>query len=307
MLINDVFKDALKRKYALGAFNFYNLESMKAILNVANKLGTSVIIAVSEASIKYFNPTFLKNAIVSAKNFYKIPFFVHLDHGKSLDTCKLAIKCGFDSVMIDGSSLPFEENVKLTKSVAIYAHKKGVFVEGELGVLKGIEDDVSNAIEQYTDPKSAKEFVERTNVDSLAIAIGTSHGINKFVSEPKLKIDILKKIEKQIKNTPLVLHGASSVPQEYVNKINKLGGKLKDAKGVLESDLTLVATKHNICKINVDSDLRLATTMAIKEYFNNNPNEIDPRKYLAQASEEVEKLVEHKIKDVFKTKPYLKK
>ncbi len=302
MNLVDVYSDAIKRKYAIGAFNFYNLESMKSILNVAQKLNTPVIIAVSESALKYFGAEFLKGAIKSAKKEYSVPFFVHLDHGKSLESCKLAINLGFDSVMIDASSLPFEENVSITKQVVNFAHKKGVQVEAELGTLAGIEDDVNCKKIIYTSPKEAKEFVKLTNVDSLAIAIGTSHGINKFNKKAEIKIDILSQIEKSIKNFPLVLHGASSIGETTVKKINSLGGKLKKAKGVPEEILNEISTKHNICKINVDSDLRMETTLGIKQYLKNNPSEIDPRKYLQNASNLVEALVEHKIKNVFKTK-----
>ena len=302
MKLTEVYKDALKRKYALGAFNFYNIESMKAILGAAQKLNTPVIIAVSESALKYFGFEYLKNAIKSARKVYTVPFFVHLDHGKDLEICKTAIKCGFDSVMIDGSSLPFDENVKLTKSVVDFAHKKGIQVEGELGRLKGIEDEVSSDVALFTDPNEAKDFVLKTGVDSLAIAIGTSHGVNKFTKEAKIRVDILSRIEKKLKGVPLVLHGASSIPEKYIEKINEYGGDLKNAKGVPEEILNEVSTKHNICKINVDSDLRMATTMKIREFFKENPSEVDPRKYLTKAIEEMQNLVEHKIKDVFKTK-----
>ncbi|MBO7526807.1 MAG: class II fructose-bisphosphate aldolase family protein [Clostridia bacterium] len=302
MKLTDVYKDAIKRKYALGAFNFYNLESMKAILNAAEELKTPVILAVSESALKYFGFEFLKNAIKSARKTYTVPFFVHLDHGKDLDICKTAIKCGFDSVMIDASSLPFDENIKLTKSVVDFAHKKGIPVEAELGKLKGVEDDVNSTEALFTDPDEAVDFVKKTGIDSLAIAIGTSHGVNKFLGEAKIRIDILSKIEKKLKDFPLVLHGASSIPFEHIKKINSLGGNIKNAKGVPEDVLLEVSTKHNICKINVDSDLRIATTMAVREYLNNNTSEVDPRKYLKEAIKEMQNLVEHKIKDVFKTK-----
>ena len=305
MKLQDVYKDALKRKYALGAFNFYNLESMKAILNAAQELNTPVIIAVSESALKYFGFNFLKNAIKSARQEYSVPFFVHLDHGKSLDVCKTAIKCGFDSVMIDASSLPFEENIKLTKSVVCFAHKKGIQVEAELGKLKGIEDDVSSNEALFTDPDEAKIFADKTGVDSLAIAIGTSHGVNKFLGEAKIRVDILSKIEKKLKNLPLVLHGASSIPEKYIKGINELGGNIKNAKGVPEDILNEVSTKHNICKINVDSDLRIATTMAIRQYLKDNPSEVDPRKYLTSSMEEIKELVKFKIQNVFKTKKLL--
>ena len=302
MKLTESYQDAIKRKYAIGAFNFYNLESMKAILNAAQKLNTPVIIAVSESALKYFGAKYLKSVISAARTVYTIPFFVHLDHGKDLQICKTAIKCGFDSVMIDASCMPFDENVKITKSVVEYAHKKGIPVEAELGKLKGIEDDVSSNETLFTDPNEAKLFVDKTGVDSLAVAIGTSHGVNKFIGEAKIRTDILSKIEKHLIGVPLVLHGASSIPEKYTKKINELGGNLKNAKGIPEKILTEVSAKHNICKINVDSDLRMATTMAIREYFKNNPSEVDPRKYLTSAINEMQSLVEYKIKNVFKTK-----
>lgn len=302
MKLTEIYQDAIKRKYALGAFNFCNLESLKGILDSAEKLNTPVIVAVSEGAMKYMGDEFLKNIIVSARKTYKVPFFVHLDHGKNLDVCKKAISIGFDSVMIDGSHLPLEENIRLTKSVVDYAHKKGIQVEGELGKLKGIEDDVKSDETLFTDPDEAERFVKETGVDSLAIAIGTSHGINKFASKAEIRIDILKKIQRKLKNIPLVLHGASSISQETITSINALGGNLKNAKGVPEDILTTVSTKYNICKINVDSDIRMATTLAVRRLLANNPSEIDPRKYLGYAQEQITELVTHKIKDVFKTK-----
>ena len=304
MKLNEAYQNALKKKYALGAFNFYNLESMRSILNGAESLNTPVIIAVSESALKYFGEEHLKNAISACRKTYKTPFFVHLDHGKSLDICKKAISLGFDSVMIDGSSLPFEENIKLTKLVVDYAHKHGVQVEGELGTLAGVEDDVKSSVSLFTNPNEALEFVEKTGVDSLAIAIGTSHGINKFANKAEISFDVLKQIEKKLKNFPLVLHGASSINEETILKINKLGASLNNAKGVPEDILKKVSTKHNICKINVDSDLRLETTLAVKEYLNLNPNEIDPRKYLSYAEKKTTELVVRKIKEVFNTKPF---
>lgn len=302
MKLTEVYKDALKNHYSLGAFNFYNLESMKSILGAAEKLNSPVIIAVSESALKYFGFEYLKNAIVSARKTYSVPFFVHLDHGKTFDACVTAIDCGFDSVMIDGSALPFEENISLTKKVVDFAHSHNIQVEAELGKLKGVEDDVSSNEALFTDPKEAKLFVEKTGVDSLAIAIGTSHGVNKFVGEAKIRVDILTQIEKEVPNTPLVLHGASSIPQKFTDEINALGGTLKNAKGIPEDVLEEVSTKHNICKINVDSDLRMATTVAIRRYLSNNPAEVDPRKYLTEAMREMEALVTHKIKDIMKTK-----
>lgn len=302
MKLTQVYQDAIKRKYALGAFNFCNIESMKGILSASKELNVPVIIAVSEGALKYFGEEYLKNAIISAKKTYSMPIFVHLDHGKNLDICKKAISLGFDSVMIDGSHLSLEENIKLTKSVVDYAHKKGVQVEGELGKLKGIEDDIVSNETLFTDPKEAERFVKETGVDSLAIAIGTSHGINKFSTKAEIRLDILKKIQSKLKNVPLVLHGASSISQDTIEQINALGGNLKNAKGVPENILTTVSTKFNICKINVDSDIRMATTLAVKKYLAENPSEIDPRKYLGYAQNEITELIKHKIQNVFKTK-----
>ncbi|MBE7075100.1 MAG: class II fructose-bisphosphate aldolase [Clostridiales bacterium] len=302
MTLQQVYKHAIKNNYALGAFNFVNLESLTAILDAAQELNTPVIVAVSESAFKYMGFEFLKSIIQGARKTYSIPFFVHLDHGKNLDICQEAIECGFDSVMIDASSLPLEENIKLTKQVVNFAHAKGVQVEAELGKLKGVEDDICSSEHLFTDPIEAKKFVEETNVDSLAIAIGTSHGVNKFSGEAKIRTDILTQIENAIPSTPLVLHGASSVPKELTQKINELGGNLKNAKGVPEEILTEVSTKHNIVKINVDSDIRMATTYAIRKYLTENSSEIDARKYLGEAKKEITKLVKEKILNVFKTK-----
>lgn len=302
MKLKQIYLDALKNGYALGAFNFVNLESMTAILNSAQKLGTPVIVAVSESGFKYMGFEFLKGLIESARKTYSVDFFVHLDHGKTLEMCKQAIDCGFDSVMIDGSALPLEQNIALTKSVVDYAHKFGVQVEGELGKLKGVEDDTCSNEHLFTDPVEAKMFVEQTGVDSLAVAIGTSHGVNKFSGEANIRIDILKQIEHAIPNTPLVLHGASSVPQEICKELIALGAQLKDAKGVPEEILAQVSKNNHIVKINVDSDIRLATTLAVRKCLTNKPSEIDMRKYLGEAKNNIETLVENKIKNVFNTK-----
>lgn len=301
MKLQQVYFDAMKNGYALGAFNFVNMESMTSILDAGEKLNTPMIIAVSESGFKYMGFDFLHGLIESARKKYK-NFFVHLDHGKSLEMCKMAIDCGFDSVMIDGSSLPFEENIALTKSVVDYAHQFDIQVEGELGRLKGVEDDTCSDEHLFTDPMEAKIFVEKTGVDSLAVAIGTSHGVNKFSGEAKIRTDILANIEKAIPNTPLVLHGASSVPQDLCIELNSLGGQLKNAKGVPEDVLSQVSTHTHIVKINVDSDIRIATTLAIRKYLTQNPSEIDMRKYLGEAKKLITNLVENKIKNVFHTK-----
>lgn len=302
MKIQEIYKDAIQNGYALGAFNFVNLESLTAILDAAQELNTPVIVAVSESAFKYMGFEMLKGIIEGARKTYTVPFFVHLDHGKSLEMCQRAISCGFDSVMIDASSLPFEENIKLTKSVVDYAHKYGIQVEAELGRLKGVEDDISASEHLFTDPMEAKMFVEQTGVDSLAIAIGTSHGVNKFVGEPKIRTDILSEIEKVIPTTPLVLHGASSVPQDVKAELIKYGASLKDAKGVPEEILNEVSTKHHIVKINQDSDIRMVTTLSVRKYLNEIPTEIDIRKYLGQAKKDISAMVKHRIKDVFNTK-----
>lgn len=301
MKLQQIYSDAIKNGFALGAFNFVNLESLTAILDAAQELNTPVIVAVSESGFKYMGFEFLQGLISSARKKYNVPFFVHLDHGKTLDMCKIAIDCGFDSVMIDGSAYPLEENIALTKSVVDYAHKFGVQVEGELGKLKGVEDDTCSDEHLFTDPDEAKMFVEQTGVDSLAVAIGTSHGVNKFAGEAKIRIDILQEIEKAIPSTPLVLHGASSVPQQMCQEINSLGGKLKDAKGVPEDILAEVSCNNHIVKINVDSDIRIATTLAIRKTLTEKPAEIDMRKYLGNAKELITNLVKNKIQNVFKT------
>ena len=306
MKLKEVYQDALKRNYSLGAFNFYNMESMKGILNAAEELNTPVILAVSESAIKYFGEEYLKNAITAAKSTYTVPFFIHLDHGKNLEICKTAINLGFDSIMIDGSSFPLDQNIQLTKMVVDYAKKFNIQVEGELGVLSGTEDDVTSNHHLFTSPVEAKLFVEQTGVDSLAIAIGTSHGINKFSGEAKIRTDILTQIETELKDFPLVLHGASSINQQTISQINSLGGNIKNANGVPEDILQEVSTKHNICKINVDSDIRLATTLALREYLTQKPDQIDPRKYLSYATNAITNLVKHKIQNIFKTKPYKK-
>lgn len=292
----NILLDALQRKYAIGAFNFCNLDILKAIINAANDTKSPVIIQMSKGAIEFAGADYLKGIVACAKTHTKYPVFFHLDHGDSLDLVKTAIDIGCDSVMIDKSSLPFEENVKITKQVVEYAHKKGVYVEAELGKLSGIEEhvNVSQKDSSYTDPQQALEFVKRTGVDSLAIAIGTSHGAYKFSGDAELKFDILKKIQKLIPNTPLVLHGASSLNPNAVQKYINLGGAIKGAKGIPEEMLSK-ASKMHICKINVDTDLRLAYTSAIVEYIKEHPENIDPRKYLNYAVSEVSKVVSYKM------------
>lgn len=293
-------KDAMKNGYALGAYNFVNMETLKGICEGCKKTNSPAIVSVSEGALEYMNEGFVKNLYDSAKNEYKVPIFLHLDHGKSFEVCKKAIALGFESVMIDGSSLDYAENVKLTKKVTDYAHKKGVLVEAELGVLAGVEDTVSAEKNIYTDPDQAKDFVEKTNCDTLAIAIGTSHGAYKFKGEQKLAFDILKKIQEKIPNTPLVLHGASSVPQKYVETFNQYGGNITGAVGVPEKLLTKACTKFHVYKINSDTDIRLAYMSTFRKYLTENPSVFDLRKPNVCAIEEISNLIADKNKRVFK-------
>ena len=308
-----MFAKAVKGGYAIPAFNFNTMEQMQAIVQAAVETKSPVIMQVSKGARKYANPTILRymaqGAVEYAKELgCKNPQIVlHLDHGDSFETCKSCIDMGFSSVMIDGSSLPFKENIKLTKKVVAYAHKYDVTVEAELGVLAGVEDEVSAAESHYTKPEEVIEFATKTGCDSLAISIGTSHGAYKFKPEqctrdpktgllipPPLAFDVLKAIEKKLPGFPIVLHGSSSVPQEYVKIINENGGKLPDAVGIPEAQLRKAA-KSAVCKINIDSDSRLAMTAAVRKYFAENPGHFDPRQYLGPAREEMKKLYIHKI------------
>ncbi len=310
----ELFAKAAEGGYAIPAFNFNNMEQMQAIIQAAVETNSPVILQVSSGARKYANQTLLRymaqGAVEYAKELGKnIPVVLHLDHGDSFELCKDCIDMGFSSVMIDGSHHSYEENVALTKKVVEYAHAHGVTVEGELGILAGVEDDVVAEHHTYTRPEEVEDFVKRTGVDSLAISIGTSHGANKFKPEqctrnaegvlvpPPLRFDILEEIEKRIPGFPIVLHGASSVPQEKVAIINKYGGALKDAIGIPEEQLRKAAASA-VCKINIDSDGRLAMTAAIREVFHNTPAEFDPRKYLGPAREELKALYKHKITDV---------
>lgn len=297
--LKTYFADSLKNGYCLGAYNFVNLETLKGICEGCKKTNSPALVCVSEGALAYLGEKFVKALFDSAKKTYNLPIFLHLDHGKTFEVCKKAIDLGFDSVMIDGSSLPFEENIKLTKKVATYAHKKNVLVEGELGVLAGIEDTVSATQNIFTDPQQAKKFVEKTGCDSLAVAIGTSHGAYKFKGEAKLQFDILKKIEHTLPKTPLVLHGASSVPQQYVETINELGGSIVGAKGTDEKLLAKCAKKHHICKINTDTDIRLAYMSALRKHLSQNPQNFDIRKPNSSAIDEISALVAHKNSKVF--------
>ena len=295
----ELFAKAIKGGYAIPAFNFNNMEQMQAIIAACVETSSPVILQVSSGARKYANQTLLRymaqGAVEYAKELGKnIPIVLHLDHGNSFELCKSCIDMGFSSVMIDGSALPYDENVALTKQVVDYAHRFDVTVEGELGVLAGVEDEVSAEHHTYTRPEDVEDFVKKTGVDSLAISIGTSHGANKFKPEqctrnadgvlvpPTLRFDILEEIEKRIPGFHIVLHGSSSVPQEYVHIINTHGGALKDAVGIPEEQLRKAA-KSAVCKINIDSDGRLAMTAAIRKIFVDQPAEFDPRKYLGPA------------------------
>ena len=310
----QLFADAIKGGYAIPAFNFNNMEQMQAIISACVETKSPVILQVSSGARKYANQTLLRymaqGAVEYAKELgYNIPIVLHLDHGDSFELCKDCIESGFSSVMIDGSHLPYEENVALTKKVVEYAHLHDVTVEGELGILAGIEDDVVAEHHTYTEPDQVVDFVTRTGVDSLAISIGTSHGAFKFTPEqcerneegvlvpPPLRFDILEEIERRIPGFPIVLHGSSSVPQKYVQTINKYGGQLKDSIGIPEEQLRKAATSA-VCKVNIDSDGRLAMTAAVREAFAKNPEEFDPRKYLGPAREELKKLYMHKTEKV---------
>lgn len=296
--LKSYIADSVKNHYAIGAYNFVNMEMLKGICEGAKETLSPTIVAVSEGAFKYMGEEFLLSLFNSAKKTYNLPLFLHLDHGKSYEICKRAVDLKFDSVMIDGSALPFEENVALTKSVTDYAHKKGVLVEGELGVLKGIEDNVSADKNIFTDPDSAKIFVEKTNVDTLAVAIGTSHGAYKYSGNATLRFDILSMIEEKLPNFPLVLHGASSVPQKYVEIINNYGGDVAGAKGVDENLLKTACSEHNICKINTDTDLRMAYISTLRKHLKENPSNIDLRKFNVLAIEEIKNLVAEKNRNM---------
>ncbi len=315
-LVNSkgLFQKAVKGGYAIPAFNFNNLEQLQAIISACVETKSPVILQVSSGARKYANQTLLRylaqGAVQYAKELgYEIPIVLHLDHGDTLELCKSCIDLGFSSVMIDGSHHPYDKNVELTKQVVELAHKYDVTVEGELGVLAGIEDAVVAEHSSYTRPEEVEDFVKKTGVDSLAISIGTSHGANKFKPEqctrnadgilipPPLKFDILEEVEKRIPGFPIVLHGASSVPIELVKIINSNGGKLKDAVGIPEEQLRRAA-KSAVCKINIDSDGRLAMTAAVRKVFADSPAEFDPRKYLGPARDQLKELYKHKINNV---------
>ncbi len=301
----DMFKKAYEEGYAIGAFNVNNMEIVQGITNAAKKCNSAVILQVSAGARKYASHEYLMKLVEAAINETGLPIALHLDHGADFEICKSCIDGGFSSVMIDGSHLSYDENVALTRKVVEYAHDKGVTVEGELGRLAGIEDEVKVSAEDasYTRPEEVEDFVTKTGVDSLAIAIGTSHGAYKFKpgQKPQLKFDILEEVSKRLPNFPIVLHGASSVNQEYVKTINEFGGKMPDAIGIPE-DMLRQAAKMAVCKINIDSDLRLAMTSAVRKYVAENPSDFDPRTYLGAGRQAVEDLVEHKILTVLGSK-----
>ena len=298
----EMFKKAYDGGYAIGAFNVNNMEIIQGITEAASELKSPIILQVSKGAREYANHTYLVKLVEAAIKLYPdIPIALHLDHGDSFETCKSCIDDGFTSVMIDASSKPFEENVEGTKKVVEYAHSKGVVVEAELGTLAGIEDEVvvEEGKQSYTDPSTVEEFVNKTNCDSLAIAIGTSHGAYKFKpgTDPKLRFDILEEVSKRIPGFPIVLHGASSVPQDFVKMVNEYGGNMPNAIGVPEDQLRHAA-ELSVCKINIDSDIRLAMTGNIRKYFAEHPDHFDPRQYLKPARAAVKDMVAHKIKDV---------
>jgi fructose-bisphosphate aldolase class II len=295
----EMFKKAYEGGYAIGAFNVNNMEIIQGITEAALEENAPLILQVSAGARRYAKHVYLMKLIEAALEDTGLPICVHLDHGEDFEICKQCIDGGFTSVMIDGSKHPFEENIRLTKQVVDYAHERGVVVEGELGRLAGIEDDVnvSDKDASYTDPDQVEEFVERTGVDSLAIAIGTSHGAYKFKGEAKLRFDILEEIQKRLPGFPIVLHGASSVIPEFVDTINKYGGQMSGAKGVPE-DMLRKAASMAVCKINIDSDLRLAMTASVRQHLAENPGDFDPRQYLKPARENIKKLVKHKLVNV---------
>ena len=294
----DMLKKAYEGGYAIGAFNVNNMEIIQGITEAAKEENAPLILQVSAGARKYAKHVYLMKLIEAAEADTGLPIVVHLDHGADFDICKSCIDGGFTSVMIDGSHFPFEENMELTRKVVEYAHKYNVTVEGELGRLAGVEDEVkvSHEDSSYTDPAQVQEFVENTGVDSLAIAIGTSHGAFKFKGEPKLRFDILEEVAKRLPGFPIVLHGASSVIPSYVEMINQYGGNMPGAQGVPE-DMLRKAASMAVCKINIDSDLRLAFTGEVRRHFAEHPDHFDPRQYLTDARNGVREMVRHKIVD----------
>ncbi len=307
----EMFKKAYDGGYAIGAFNVNNMEIVQGITEAAKDLNAPLILQVSKGARAYANHTYLMKLVEAAVIETGLPICLHLDHGDSFETCKSCIDGGFTSVMIDASSKPFAENIEITKKVVEYAHDRGVVVEAELGTLAGVEDEVNVSAEDssYTRPEEVEEFVSKTGCDSLAIAIGTSHGAYKFTPDqctrnekgilvpPPLRFDVLEEVSKRLPGFPIVLHGSSSVPQDFVAKINKFGGKMPDAVGIPEEQLRKAASM-SVCKINIDSDLRLAMTASIREYMAEHPDHFDPRQYLKPARAAIKEMVAHKIVDV---------
>ena len=296
----EMFEKSMKEHFAIGAFNINNMEFIQAITDAANEAKSPVILQVSSSAIKYARIPYLRKMVEAAVETTDIPIALHLDHGPDFETCKMCIDNGFTSVMIDASKYDFEENVRITKEVVDYAHAHGVVVEAELGTLAGVEDEVNVADDdaKYTNPDQAKEFVERTGCDSLAIAIGTSHGAYKFKGDAKLRFDILAKVKEKLPNTPIVLHGASSVIPELVDMCNNNGANIPGAKGCPD-EMLKQAGENGVSKINVDTDLILAMTAQVRRVFNENPEVFDPRKYLGAARDEIKATVAHKINEVF--------
>ncbi len=294
----EMFKKAYTGGYAVGAFNVNNMEIVQGIVEAATELHSPVILQASSGARKYANQAYLKHLVEAAVETSDIPIALHLDHGADFEICKACIDSGFTSVMIDGSSRSFEDNMEVSKRVADYAHEHGVVVEAELGTLGGVEDDVKVDADKamYTDPDQVEEFVKKTGVDSLAIAIGTSHGAYKFKpgTTPRLRLDILAEVANRLPGFPIVLHGSSSVPQEYVKIINENGGKLDDAIGIPE-EMLREAAKGAVCKINIDSDLRLGMTAGIRQHFAEHPDHFDPRQYMGDGRQNVKDIVSHKI------------
>ena len=296
----EMFKKAMQENYAIGAFNINNMEFVQAIMDAAAEQNSPLILQTSSSAIKYARIPYLKKMIEAGLEEHDIPVALHLDHGPDFETCKMCIDNGYTSVMIDGSKYDYEENVRLTRQVVDYAHAHGVVVEAEIGRLAGVEDEVNVADNDalYTNPEQARDFVAATGVDSLAIAIGTSHGAYKFKGDAKLRFDILEKVKQLIPNTPIVLHGASTVIQEYVETCNKYGANLPGAKGCPD-EMLHEASQRGVSKINVDTDLRLAMTAGIRQVFAEKPEEFDPRKYMGPGRDLIKEAVVHKIRDVF--------
>ncbi len=295
----EVFSRALKEDFAVGAFNVNNMEIIQGIVDAAKEENAPLILQVSAGARKYARPSYLVKLVEAAMEDTGLDIALHLDHGEDFDICKKCVDDGFTSIMIDGSKHPFEENIRLTKEVVDYAHSKGAVVEAELGKLAGVEDNIKVDARSatFTEPDEAVEFVERTGVDSLAIAIGTSHGAYKFKGEPYLDFSRLKEIHQKLPNTPLVLHGASTVLPEFVKKCNAYGGNIPGAQGVPE-EMIREATAYGICKVNIDTDLRLAMTAEVRKFLIEKPEEFDPRKYLGPARDAIREMVRHKIKNV---------